>query len=53
MALFWLSDPQSEKGVGIEIRGRLRRLLEAPLPKSALAGAMVAEEGFEPPTQGL
>ncbi len=46
-------NPKTGKGVSIEIKGKLRRLIEAPALRSALGGAMVAEEGFEPPTQGL
>lgn len=38
----------------IAITGRLRALIEAPTLKRRLSGGtVVAEEGFEPPTQGL
>ncbi len=46
-------NPATGKGVSIEIKGKLRTLLEENAPKSMVVGAMVAEEGFEPPTQGL
>ncbi len=46
-------NPATGKGVSIEIRGKLRSLLEHDALKSVVVGAMVAEEGFEPPTQGL
>ena len=46
-------NPKTGKGVSIEIKGKLRTLLEESAPKSLVGGAMVAEEGFEPPTQGL
>ncbi|MBX3579519.1 MAG: recombinase family protein [Rhizobiaceae bacterium] len=46
-------NPATGKGVSIEINGKLRTLLEENTPKSMVVGAMVAEEGFEPPTQGL
>ena len=45
--------PRTKKGISVEIKGRLRSLLQAPQPTWAPGGAMVAEEGFEPPTQGL
>ena len=46
-------NPKTGKGVSIEIRGRLRNLLDPAAPKSYSGGAMVAEEGLEPPTRGL
>jgi site-specific DNA recombinase len=46
-------NPVTGRGVSIEIKGKLRTLLEENAPKSLVGGAMVAEEGFEPPTQGL
>ncbi|MQW94112.1 recombinase family protein [Sinorhizobium fredii] len=42
-----------EKGqIDVTLRGKLRVLLSQPL-KKRVGGTVVAEEGFEPPTQGL
>jgi site-specific DNA recombinase len=49
-------DPANAKGVMVEISGRLNALLgESAYPNRvrALGVKVVAEEGFEPPTQGL
>ncbi|MBG0809895.1 recombinase family protein [Methylosinus sp. H3A] len=48
----------SEEGLKIELQGRLALLMGAPnfypnMRIAASGGAVVAEEGFEPPTQGL
>ena len=49
--------PEKKGGVRLEIQGRLNHLLTPKaLPKGPGGGLvvpMVAEEGFEPPTQGL
>ena len=49
-------DPSRLGGVEVEIAGRLTALLgEKAYPNGVkrVWGKMVAEEGFEPPTQGL
>jgi site-specific DNA recombinase len=49
-------DPSRKGGVEVEISGRLTHLLGPkafPQGVRAVWGAMVAEEGFEPPTPGL
>ncbi|QGM99542.1 recombinase family protein [Methylocystis parvus] len=48
----------SEEGLKIELQGRLALLMGAPnvypnMRIAASGGSVVAEEGFEPPTQGL
>ncbi len=43
-----------DKGeISIQVIGKLRALLADTTPKVRVGGTMVAEEGFEPPTQGL
>ena len=50
-------DPSRNGGLEVESAGRLNHLLvpKAAFPHGVRAvwGAMVAEEGLEPPTQGL
>ena len=43
-------EPDSEGDMTIEVRGNLSALLD---PHARVGGAMVAEEGLEPPTRGL
>lgn len=42
-----------EDGTDVKIEGLLGLLLDAATPNKMSGGLMVAEEGFEPPTQGL
>lgn len=49
-------DPNRKGGVEVEIAGRLNHLLGPkafPQGEKGVLGAMVAEEGLEPPTRGL
>jgi site-specific DNA recombinase len=43
--------PAQEDGIPIEVKGRISALVS--VPQSNVGVAMVAEEGFEPPTPGL
>ena len=43
-------EPDGEGDMTIEVRGNLAALLD---PHARVGGAMVAEEGLEPPTRGL
>jgi site-specific DNA recombinase len=48
----------SGDGFAIQLQGRLALLMDAPnvypnMRIAASGGSVVAEEGFEPPTQGL